>query len=244
MTRRFVALFALLLVCSTTTAAQQPATSALGIKYVRDSEEYAVLARQVYRQAGEAVRRLAAEGGSRPWTVILDIDETALDNSTYQLERAAYSLPYDSASWRAWVERREAPAVPGVVGFIELVRKSGGHVAWITNRDSVLMDATRANLRTLGMWSDDDRLCGQKNPQHTKAQRRHEVMSGDGDCAWPSSPSRVLALVGDQMGDFPAIAEQIPQTGTDDAFGRTCFLLPNSMYGGWTTAVTRTNAAR
>jgi predicted secreted acid phosphatase len=54
---------------------------------------------------------------------------------------------------------------------------------------------------------------------------------------------RVVAFVGDQLGDFPSAAEQIPQTGTDAAFGRACFLLPNSMYGGWTTSVTRVGAA-
>jgi predicted secreted acid phosphatase len=41
------------------------------------------------------------------------------------------------------------------------------------------------------------------------------------------------------MGDFPDASEHIPDTGTDAAFGRTCFLLPNSMYGQWTSRVTR-----
>jgi predicted secreted acid phosphatase len=52
-------------------------------------------------------------------------------------------------------------------------------------------------------------------------------------------PTRVLVFVGDPMGDCPTAAENNPQTGTDAAFGRTCFLLPNPMYGGWTTRVTR-----
>jgi predicted secreted acid phosphatase len=146
---------------------------------------------------------------------------------------------FEDKSWSAWILRRDAPPVPGVVGFVDLVRKAGGHVAFITNRDAMLMDATRANLRSIGVWNDDDRLCGQKNPQHTKAQRRQEVMTGQGECAWPGRATRPIVFVGDQMGDFPGAAEQIPQTGSDDAFGRTCFLLPNSMYGAWTTAVTR-----
>ena len=49
----------------------------------------------------------------------------------------------------------------------------------------------------------------------------------------------LVAFVGDQLGDFPAASEQIPGTGNDAAFGLTSFLLPNSMYGGWTTGVTR-----
>jgi predicted secreted acid phosphatase len=84
MARRLVLMLAVAVVCSAALGAQH-----LGIKYMRDSEEYATLARQVYRLAEEAVTRLARDNASRPWTVVLDIDETTLDNSTYQLERAA-----------------------------------------------------------------------------------------------------------------------------------------------------------
>jgi predicted secreted acid phosphatase len=103
----------------------------------------------------------------------------------------------------------------------------------------VVADATRANLTSAGLWNQDDRLCLQKTAQETKAGRRREIVSGTGDCGWPAAPMRVMAFVGDQLGDFPDSAEQIPQTGDDSVFGRTCFLLPNSMYGAWTSRVTR-----
>jgi acid phosphatase len=239
-TRYVAATAGFVCLCWTAAAGQQAtAVHELGIKYMRDSEEYATLARQVYRLAGEAAARAASNASSHRWGVVLDIDETALDNSTYQLERAAYSLPFDAASWKAWVERRQGAAVPGVVGFVTQVRRAGGHVGWITNRDAILVDATRENLQSAGLWNDDDRLCLQKTPQHTKADRRKEIVSGTGECAWPGQPTQVVAFVGDQLGDFPAAAEQIPQTGTDSAFGRVCFLLPNSMYGGWVMSVTR-----
>jgi 5'-nucleotidase (lipoprotein e(P4) family) len=232
-------LLVLLLTFDVVAAAQAPpaATRELGIKYVRDSEEYAVLARQVYRVAGDAVDRARA-GATGPWAVVLDIDETTLDNSTYQVERAVYGLAFENDSWKAWVLRREAPAVPGVKTFIERVRAAGGHVAWISNRDAALADAIRANLTMVGVWSDDDRLCGIK-PQYPKSQRRREVVTGTGDCSWSNTPMRVLAFVGDQLGDFPAAAEMIPGAGSDDAFGTTCFLLPNPMYGDWVSRVTR-----
>jgi 5'-nucleotidase (lipoprotein e(P4) family) len=237
--RHFAATAALVCICWTAVVAQQTAVRELGIKYMRDSEEYATLTRQIYRLAGEAVMRAANSAGARRWAVVLDIDETTLDNSTYQLERAAYGLPFDDKSWDAWVERREAPLVPGVADFIAQVRRAGGHVGWISNRRATVADATRANLKIAGVWNDDDRLCLQKTPQHTKAERRHEIVAGAGDCAWPSQPVQVVVFVGDQLGDFPAAAEQIPQTGTDSAFGHVCFLLPNSMYGNWERSVTR-----
>jgi 5'-nucleotidase (lipoprotein e(P4) family) len=219
-------------------SAQAPSAAATGIKYMRDSEEYAALSRQVYRLAAEAVARRAAGLASGSWAVVLDVDETALDNSAYQLDRAAYGLPFENASWNAWVMRREAGAVPGVVEFIAGVRRLGGRVAWITNRDAVVAEATRGNLRSTGLLADTDRVCPQE-PQRTKAVRRAELVAGNGGCAWAGMPVHVLAFVGDQMGDFPAPDEHIADTGTDDAFGRTCFLLPNSMYGEWASKVTR-----
>jgi len=220
-------------------AAQTPpaATRGLEIKWFRDSEEYAVLTRQIYRLAGDAVER-ARTGTTGPWAVVLDVDETTLDNSIYQVERSVYGLPYDNDAWNAWVRRRSAPPIPGVKGFVDRVRAAGGHVAWITNREAALADDIRANLASVGVWTDDDRLCGIK-PQYPKSQRRHEVVTGTGDCSWSNTPMRVLAFVGDQLGDFPAAAEMIPGTGSDESFGTMCFLLPNPMYGDWVSRVTR-----
>jgi len=239
--RAAIACAALVTIAPVRAQAPAPAVAAglTGIKYMRDSEEYAALARQTYRLATDAVVRRAQGLTSGSWAVVLDVDETALDNSTYQLDRAAYGLPFEAQSWDAWIGRREAGVVPGVADFVAAVRRAGGRVAWITNRDGVTADSTRANLRSLGLLSDVDRVCPQDTPQRTKAVRRAELVAGRGDCAWTGTSIRVLAFVGDQMGDFPAAGEHIPDTGSDDAFGRTCFLLPNSMYGDWTSKVTR-----
>ena len=91
------------------------ATRGLEVKWVRDSETYATLTRQIYRLALEVVRlRVANRPGIGPWAVVLDVDETTLDNSAYQLELGPYETDYDDVSWNAWVARRTAPAVPGV----------------------------------------------------------------------------------------------------------------------------------
>jgi 5'-nucleotidase (lipoprotein e(P4) family) len=225
--------------CSTTVIGRQHASLDTGIKYVRDSEEYATLARQVYRLATDAVTHATPASSNRPWAVVLDIDETALDNSTYQVERAGLGLSYDDASWDAWVKRREAPAVPGVVDFVKAARRAGAHIAWITNRSTAARTATQDNLESVGLWNGDDRLCTQNSSTHTKRIRRGEVLSGQGDCAWSARPMTVGVFVGDQLGDFPERDENVPNAGTDAAFGRMCFLLPNSMYGSWTTKVTR-----
>lgn len=240
-TRRSRAAIALLLFLGVAPEAQpQFITRELGIKYTRDAEEYATLTRQVYRTANDALTRLLPTVKGQAWTVVLDIDETALDNSVYQLERAAYGLPFDQISWSAWIRRRLAPAVPGAVEFVASVRQAGGHVAWITNRVIANREDTRVNLLSTHLWSDDDRLCAQGEQQSNKRSRRAEIAAGAGECGWAGMPMRILLFIGDQVSDFPGADERIAGAGTDADFGRTCFLLPNPMYGAWTTAVTRT----
>jgi len=210
------------------------------VKYVRDSEAYAVLTRQVFRAGLDAVQRRVADAGEQgPWAVVLDVDETALDNSTYQLEIATYGTVYDDTTWNAWVARREAGVVPGVVEFIAAVRRLGGRVAFVSNRFAVSREDTRANLESVGLWQAGDLLCLQDGPNYSKADRRAEIAAGAGRCAWAGTPMAVMAFVGDQLGDFPADGEPFPQAGDDQAFGSRFFLLPNPMYGPWSRRVTR-----
>ena len=225
-------------------AAAQEYGQGLQAKYVRDSEEYAALVRQVYRVAAatlpEAVRQLPRGAA---WAVVLDVDETALDNSVYELERATYGIPFNAPSWNAWVERREAGVVPGVREFIRVVRAAGGRVAWITNREEAVREATRANMEAHGLWAAGDLLCLQRaaDTAYTKARRRAELEAGTGPCAWSGIRPRDVAFVGDALGDFPAADEAVAAGGPagDEAFGTRHFILPNPLYGQWVTRVTR-----
>jgi acid phosphatase len=236
--------------CPSPTPAPTPrppdASGSLEVKYVRDSAEYATLTRMVYSLAAQAVERAAAEHeqehDGRLLAVVLDIDETALDNSVYQLERAAYRLPFSGASWEAWVRRRAAGAVPGAVEFVRAARARGARVAWISNRDDgpASFEATRANLHAWGLWSDGDRLCLQHGDEdRSKAQRRGELRAGGGGRCSFGAPARVAAYVGDQLGDFPRDDEPGAEALRESDFGCRYFLLPDPMYGGWTNAVTR-----
>ncbi len=223
------------------TAQSPPAVHGLQVKYVRDSEEYATLTRQIFRTALAAVlaARHQRSQDSTPWAVVMDVDETALDNSAYELERETYWVPFDDETWNAYVARRESGAVPGALDFVRGIRAAGGRIAWITNREEVVRDHTRENLRRQGLWDDADRLCPRRNREDTKAVRRREVTTGTGRCSWDGRPVRVEAFLGDALGDFPAAGEDIAGAGNDAAFGTSFFLLPNPMYGAWTRRVTR-----
>jgi 5'-nucleotidase (lipoprotein e(P4) family) len=204
------------------------------IKWVRDSEEYATLTRQTFALAAQAVEREArATRTGTPWAVVMDVDETALDNSVYQLDRAAYGTPFDTASWNAWVRRAEAGAVPGVADFIAAVRRAGGRIAFISGREESTVDPTRRNLAALGLTQDGDLLClRDATSAYTKKMRRVELRSGSGRCSW-GTPVPVVVYVGDAMGDFPEADEE------PGAFGVRFFILPNPMYGAWERGVTR-----
>lgn len=206
----------------------------LELKWMRDSEEYRAIFLQTYHAATHQVEAQAATlPAGAAWAVALDLDETVLDNIVYQLERAAYALPYDTASWNAWVRREAAGALPGVGDFIAAVRRLGGRVAWISNRDATTTDATRANLVALGLWHANDRLCLQRTREHTKRQRRTELRTGQGACGWEGTAARVLAYLGDNIADLPEADEEA------GAYGINWFVLPNPSYGGWERAVTR-----
>src|SRR5690349_17780564 len=105
--RRFPAIgFALLCATAPLRPCDAQAPEQKQVKYVRDAEEYAVLSRMVFRQALAAVTASVRERTARvsgPWAVVLDIDETVLDNSTFELDRASYGLPFENGAWNAWV---------------------------------------------------------------------------------------------------------------------------------------------
>lgn len=215
-------------------AVAQAQTGHPDIKWVRDSEEYATLARQTFALATLVVAREAhAARPAAPWAVVLDLDETVLDNSVYQLERAAYGAPFDTASWNAWVRRAAAGAVPGAGEFITAVRAAGGRLAFISGREESTLEATRRNLAALGLTRDGDLICLRDAAgTYTKRTRRAEIRSGHGRCAW-ETPVPVAVYVGDAMGDFPDTDEE------RGVFGERYFLLPNPMYGAWERRVMR-----
>ena len=212
----------------------------LELKWMRDSEEYVAIFRQTYALAGGVVERQARSVASgTPWAVVLDLDETVLDNTIYQLGRAAYRLAFDTASWNAWVRRARADTLPGAAGFIAKVRALGGRIIYISGRDDHTADETRRNLATLGLWRESDRLCLDTTDRaYTKRARREELRTGTGRCAYAGERVRVLAYLGDNIADLPAADEEPGELGV------TWFVLPNPAYGGWERRVTRGSRLR
>jgi 5'-nucleotidase (lipoprotein e(P4) family) len=119
------------------------------VRWFRTSAEYRALARQTYQLAADRLPDLTRGAAPQSWAVILDADETVLDNSEYQRRRALDDSAYTEASWSAWVNEQTATAIPGAPEFTQRVHALGGRVVVVTNRAMALCDATRANLKAI-----------------------------------------------------------------------------------------------
>ncbi|HEV7587902.1 MAG TPA: HAD family acid phosphatase [Longimicrobium sp.] len=207
-----------------------PPSASLGsVHWWRNSAEQRAVFVQTYRWAGERLRELAAREPRGGWAVIMDADETTLDNSTYQLRRAGQNLGYSADSWAAWVHEKAAPATPGAAEFTRLVHDLGGRVAIVTNRDDEVCPDTRENLRQVGI-AFEVVLCRVQG-QSDKNPRFAAVQAGTGTGL---PPLRVLMWVGDNIQDFPYLTQEVRgQPAALEPFGRGYVILPNPMYGSW-----------
>ncbi len=219
------------------------------IVWVRTSAEYPVATRQVYSSArGNLARALfepewnalrdAPMCDGCPPAVILDLDETVLDNSGYDALLLTRGESFNWETWRAWLANDRAEAVPGAVEFVRAARAAGVKVIYLTNRREHFRASTTANLARLGMApeSPEELLMREEAPKGDKdktARRR-----------WVAERYRVLLLIGDDLNDFVFAAERSPEERRAlaaeyaERWGNEWLLVPSPVYGGWLEAVT------
>ena len=83
---------------------------------------------------------------ARPVCVIMDVDETVLDNSGYQRELILNDSSFTGESWSQFVNKQISPPVPGAKEFVDTCRRLNVAVFFVTNRDVSLEESTRENL--------------------------------------------------------------------------------------------------
>jgi len=225
------------------------------VLWQQGSVEYRLIAGQTYRAAlGQLDRAIktpdwdALPKGERtvparglPPAVIVDVDETVLDNSIYQARLVATNSGFADATWNQWVEERAATAVPGALPFLREAAARGVTVYYVTNRATDLGPATVDNLRALGFPLAD---AGQFMGLGTVVEGC-EARGSDKGCRRQliGRTHRVLMQVGDQLGDFLDIGANTP-AGREAAVGpyrgwvgERWFVLPNPTYGSWEPAL-------
>lgn len=248
---------------ATTAPAGAPAAhdQLYALLYMQTALEYEATARSVYQAAmrqlapvaqqasrtGDFESTGAAEYGTalpegealnndahQPLAIILDIDETVLDNSPYQARTLLANQGFEDAGWTAWGEERRARPIPGALELLQWARQQGITPFYVSNRRSKMLVATADNLRAMGFFVHDDNSNvllrdDTRGWGKNKGSRR----------IWVDRDYRVIALFGDNLGDFlddvfddPAarLARSKPYQGW---WGTRWFMLPNPSYGSW-----------
>lgn len=169
------------------------------LHWFRNSVEYRVVAASTYARAQESLTALVRRRGSG-WFVIMDADETLLDNSDYSKEYERCGTGYWSPSWCVWSREEKARAVPGAVEFTHHVRELGGFVAVVSNREARETQWTAHNLDALGFAYDAILL---SEGDHDKTARWLSAAAALGNRA--TAP---VMWIGDQITDFPVLSEK------------------------------------
>lgn len=227
--------------------------------WMQQAVEYRGVAAQTYRLATARLDALLAPGSAaveqreepaaawaaRPPAIILDLDETVLDNSWFQARLVRDRVEYGPENWDAWVLEAAATAVPGAVEFLDAAAARGIRIFYVTNRECPktpvagpdpcpAKTATQRNLQALGLPGADDPsnlLLRRERPEweaSSKSLRRR----------WLGERYRIVALFGDDLQDFvdrKTFAER--RAELEPLFGERWFALPNAMYGSWERTV-------
>ena len=229
--------------------------------WLQSSATYAGVTTSIYNRAESLLRDVAQSSDQRlsRLSIVMDLDETVLDNSAYQAQLIVDRTTYTSETWDQWVSLRSAGSVPGAVEFIQTALSLGFSVDFITNRSCRVRlgaddpcpqkEDTLANLRTIGIDTTKTTLAlrSETPPAHCRALLTPSERS---DGRWSSDKTsrrscvqhdhEILMLFGDQIGDFTEEHETAAKdAGREiakehaDKWGKSWFMLPNPTYGNW-----------
>ncbi|MDA3892923.1 MAG: 5'-nucleotidase, lipoprotein e(P4) family [Salinivirgaceae bacterium] len=174
--------------------------------------------------------------GEKPAAVVLDIDETILDNSPFEKKLIDDGILYTSELWKKWTDKKAAKALPGAIEFTQKASEMGVQVIYISNRKVDMLESTINNMKKLGFPNADPHFVylREMNKSGNKTERREKVMA----------KYEVLLFIGDNLTDLNELFAQRDSTLgfklVDDyrkGFGDKFIVLPNPMYGEWEEAI-------
>jgi 5'-nucleotidase (lipoprotein e(P4) family) len=206
----------------------------LPVLWQQHAAEYRALCYQAFNIATVRLNE-ATRTKQRRLAIVTDLDETILDNSYSEAQMLKEGKSFTQAGWKQWTNRSAATAVPGAVEFLQLAKKKGVSIFYISNRDTTEINSTLANLKNLGLPDADRQHMLFLANTSSKESRREAV----------ASTHKIFMLIGDNLNDFTKAFEKgtIGQrfAETDKArteWGKKFIVLPNSTYGEWENALT------
>ena len=235
--------------------------------WVQSSSEYKANSLQAYNSAQRhlkiakqdpawtAALEQSADYSNLPAAIILDIDETVLDNSQYQAQMVLTGSSYSQQTWDEWVAMKSAPALPGAVDFLNTAHQQGIEIFYITNRECAPRIAggetcpqekdTIDNLKSVGILDATPKNTLLKNERtdwtSEKKTRRMVV----------AEHYKIIMLFGDDLGDFlPDVKNSITPQERDslvhkhkENWGVKWFTLANPTYGSWLNILDKPESA-
>ena len=224
--------------------------SLLAVLYKRTSAEFKANTFQVYSSAQKnidkaledkswtAILNQSDDYHSLPPAIILDIDETVLDNSEHQVRSIKNGTSYP-IGWKEWVSEESASALPGVKDYLSYADAKGIKIFYVTNRTHDLEEYTRNNIKALGLPFDTDvdvlLMKNEKGWTSDKTSRRDLI----------KKDFRVIQIFGDQLDDFIPLEETATSVKSRkdlidkyaNMWGEKWFMIINPMYGEWEEAI-------
>jgi 5'-nucleotidase (lipoprotein e(P4) family) len=211
--------------------------------WVQTAAEYRALAYQAYNLARwqleadldkKNVKKLPKAEQKKPRAIMVDIDETVLDNSPAQAYGIRNRLAFNLADWYAWGEMRKAKAIPGSVDFVNYAASKGVKVFYASNRDEVQRQATIENLKLVGFPDISNENVLLRDKESSKEARRQFILQ----------KYRLVLFIGDNLDDHSNVFEKrsIEERFAEvdrmrGLFGSRYIMLPNPMYGTWENAI-------
>lgn len=172
-----------------------------------------------------------------PPAIVLDVDETVLDNSPYEVWLLKSGQTFGLKTWNEFCAAQISRAIPGAVEFTKFAESKGVKVFYITGRGVETEKDTRANMEKLGfpMGGNVDTFLmqGEKPDWGSAKSTRRAAIARD---------YRVLLNFGDNFGDFDdryrgSLDER--QKAFDenrDRWGREWLVIANPTYGSFESA--------
>lgn len=203
--------------------------------WMQSSAEYRALCYQAFNVAAMNLDSfLNSYTGSKPVAVIVDADETVIDNSAYEAFLIGRDFGYSSKTWVPWMAAAEARAIPGARQFLDYAAAKGVEIFYITNRKMVGYEGTSRNLMALGFPDVDEKHLLLRTDSSDKQARREMVSNG----------YEIALLIGDNLNDFTSdfggksVLERFAATDAlKGQWGARFIVVPNPTYGEWEGAV-------
>jgi len=165
--------------------------------YQQQSPEYKAIALQTYKLAKYKLEGITLFSDSiNGKAIVLDLDETVLDNSPYQAKCIIENVSYPKY-WDDWINQENADLIPGVASFLNYADSLGFEIFYISNRRIKYLQQTINNMNKFDLPAVDSEHIILRGDESSKVKRRNDILEN----------YTISLLIGDNLNDFSGAFE-------------------------------------